>query len=429
MRFHRLHGHYFALSIAIGLAWVSSASAVSLTLIADTNTPIPNGTGNFTQFTFSPTLSGGTVAFRAAGNGGQQGIYTGDGTSLTRVADLTTPIPDGVGNFTGFSSGARVGISASGIAFSGFGSSSQQGIYTTIGGGLSKVVDRNTQTPEGTGTYTSFSTVDLSGTTIGFGGSRSGSPAQVGLYTVSGGGAPVLVVNNNTPLPSGGGTFSGTQFSPLIVSGTSAVFRGLGPANVPVLALSSGGVLTSLVDTSTAIPGGTGNFTGLAFPDYNGTTMVFTAAGSNSQSGLYASTGGTVSLLADTNTPIPEGMGNFTTFFASAINADGLVATLASGSNGQSGIYLSDGSALSKVVAVGDSIEGHTVSGVSLVAGGFDGSMIAFQASFSGGSSGLYVATVPEASTFTLAIIGLVSAAAWRLQRTRHASSANNRTC
>ncbi|MCH7753333.1 MAG: hypothetical protein IH898_14425, partial [Planctomycetes bacterium] len=42
--------------------------------IADENTAIPSGTGNFTFFAL-PRLDGGNVAFQGSGSGGQSGIY------------------------------------------------------------------------------------------------------------------------------------------------------------------------------------------------------------------------------------------------------------------------------------------------------------------------------------------------------------------
>ena len=60
--------------------------------IADLNTLIPSGSGNFTGFG-SPSLDGGNVAFQGFGSG-QSGIYT-DIDGLDVVADRNTPIPGG----------------------------------------------------------------------------------------------------------------------------------------------------------------------------------------------------------------------------------------------------------------------------------------------------------------------------------------------
>src|SRR6185369_8265464 len=82
--------------------------------VADLNTAIPGGTGNFTSFLpqepilpqepTRPNISGSSVAFFGAGSGGQQGIYVSIPqdpiipVDPTRIADTSTAIPGGTGN-------------------------------------------------------------------------------------------------------------------------------------------------------------------------------------------------------------------------------------------------------------------------------------------------------------------------------------------
>ena len=76
----------------------------STVLAAGFSTPIPGGSGNFIAFPNAPSLSGDSVAFVGNGAGGAQGIYAKFGVIAPpqRIADLTTPIPSGSGNFTSF---------------------------------------------------------------------------------------------------------------------------------------------------------------------------------------------------------------------------------------------------------------------------------------------------------------------------------------
>ena len=89
----------------------------TLRVIADMNTPIPGGTGNFVNFPeewtcgvqlvhgtprHSPVIQNGQVVFRGQGASGLDGIYHWDGTSISIVADTNTPSPSGTGNFTRF---------------------------------------------------------------------------------------------------------------------------------------------------------------------------------------------------------------------------------------------------------------------------------------------------------------------------------------
>ena len=90
--------------------------------IADTSTPLPAGTGAFAAFGV-PSIDGGTVAFRADGDMGQKGVYALVGNTLTKVANLDTPVPGGAGNFTYFANVAldgQVSVSSDGsVAFIG----------------------------------------------------------------------------------------------------------------------------------------------------------------------------------------------------------------------------------------------------------------------------------------------------------------------
>ena len=113
--------------------------------VADLNTAIPGGTGNFTAF-FSigppiiPAIDGSNVAFFGAGSGGQQGIYESVGGVASRIADTATAIPGGTGLFTSF---GDVSLSSTDVAFLGFGASGQEGIYDMTGGTLFDMVDLN----------------------------------------------------------------------------------------------------------------------------------------------------------------------------------------------------------------------------------------------------------------------------------------------
>ena len=60
---------------------------------------------------------------------------------LSNVADFDTSIPGGVGTFTDFGGSS---IDNESIVLNAFGSSGQQGLYTTLGGaGLREIIDLN----------------------------------------------------------------------------------------------------------------------------------------------------------------------------------------------------------------------------------------------------------------------------------------------
>jgi hypothetical protein len=89
--------------------------------VAGFATPIPGGTGNFTGFPSAPSISGENVAFVGNGAGIVQGVFAKYGvlTPPQRVADTSTAIPGGSGNFTAFPSAPS--ISGENVAFVGNG--------------------------------------------------------------------------------------------------------------------------------------------------------------------------------------------------------------------------------------------------------------------------------------------------------------------
>ena len=87
-------------------------------------------------------LSGYRLVLIGNGSSGQQGVYLVDDVPgpkppPIKVADLTTAIPDGTGNFTSFDA---LSVSATDVAFIGNGSAGQTGIYDQTGGQLLKVI-------------------------------------------------------------------------------------------------------------------------------------------------------------------------------------------------------------------------------------------------------------------------------------------------
>src|SRR5215471_9026122 len=74
---------------------VAVAQPISFITVADTNTAIPSGTGNFTGVS-APAVSGGQVAFKGTG-ASQQGMYEWISGNLSVVSDLNTAIPNGTG--------------------------------------------------------------------------------------------------------------------------------------------------------------------------------------------------------------------------------------------------------------------------------------------------------------------------------------------
>ncbi len=83
------------------------------------------------------------MQFVGFGTGGQWGIYNDVGGTLHLIADKNTPIPDGTGNFTSFNSSYAPGLNNGNSSFEGSGAG-QDGTYTDIGGMLTTVANKST---------------------------------------------------------------------------------------------------------------------------------------------------------------------------------------------------------------------------------------------------------------------------------------------
>jgi hypothetical protein len=174
-----------------------------LATIANTSTPIPGGTGNFTAFVdpfrgpILPNISGGNVVFGGTNGAFYTGLFLATGFAAPSVVATTnTAIPNGTGNFTIF--GTVPDISGANVAFYGEGSSSQAGIYRSVGGVLSRVADRTTAVPGATGTFNSFTLTDLaiSGDRVAFRG--TGTSGVNGIYTDLGGSLTKVIATGDS---------------------------------------------------------------------------------------------------------------------------------------------------------------------------------------------------------------------------------------
>lgn len=220
-------------------------------------------------------------------------------------------------------------------------------------------------------------------------------------------------------VPGGSGVFTGFPLSPALAFG-SAAFLGTGSAGsfgiylIPSDPVIPGEPVQPIADLATAIPGGTGNFTafsGLALAAHPPDPVIpgdpirvaFIGTGAGQQ-GVYVSDSAVpvepILPVADLTTAIPGGTGTFTGF--TSLSASGAhSAFLGLGSLGQKGIYLA--SALTKVIAVGDTLSGKTVTDLRFGPQGLDGIHLTFTAHFADGTEGVFtvqVASYPFAGFF-----------------------------
>lgn len=286
--------------------------------VVDLNTPIPGGTGNFQSFGTEAgiIIVGGNVLFAGSGAGGLQGIYMsnpGNNGVPIPIADTATPIPGGAGAFTGFQH--ALGYDGKNVAAVATGAGGQEGVYRIavisppqVGSPL-RLADTTTAIPDGDGNFTGFPAGPaISGDDVAFIG--NGSDGQQGLYRVAvdsppQAGEPRRIADTSTPIPEGAGLFTafGTDLDHPVdpaMTGDRVAFVGSGSdgqGGVYSVILSTPArtaVPLRVADTSTPIPGGNGKFTGFGAVGISDTDIAFLGHGDGGQTGIYDMTGGSL---------------------------------------------------------------------------------------------------------------------------------------
>lgn len=263
----------------------------SLVAIADESTAIPAGTGNFLGFLGTPAISGAAVAFTGSG-ALQRGVYVGDGSGVERIADRATPIPDGSGTFTDFI--ASPSIDGAAIGFIAFGGGGQKGVYLQ-NGGLTAIADTSTAIPGGGGTFTDFLGLDVDGASIVF---RGAGDTTIGVYAGSSGNLSV-VADSATAIPGGVGAFSGFGAS-VAQSGGAVTFTGSGAGQFGIYS-TLGGELAAVIDQSVLLDGKALDSLAAGSHGFDGNQIAFLARFTDGSEAIYLATAvpepGTLALL------------------------------------------------------------------------------------------------------------------------------------
>lgn len=359
---------------------------VAFTKIVDTNTPYPGSTGTF-NYLYNPSISEGYVSFRGARVSYDTGIFSVDpSATMTAVVRSSDPL-FGNGYLNGFYS-FYVAADGADVAFPAQGSFGANGIFASVGGTIKRIADLNTAIPGGTGFFTGFNLdantrVAIDDGNVVFRG--DGSNGQQGIY-VGNGNSLSKVADRNTFVPNYG--YFGS-FGPMAIDAGVIAFQGSSRTNLPGIFLSEAGGFT-MVSSERA--------TSLAYQD---NVLAFL-----SPSSVYRYVDGSAIKIADTKTAVPDGAGNTFSWFYDVSTADGFTAFSASDAMNVKGIYTDIGGGLSTVVRGGDLLDDKIVDSVVMSCDGLDDSQIAFKATFTDGSVGIYVAhvTAPVPEPTTLAI-------------------------
>jgi hypothetical protein len=272
------------------------------------------------------------------------------------------------------------------------------------------LADTATLIPGGTGTFSSFTGVPpnpvfppspiVSASNLAF--FAEGTDGERGIYGLgfNSDAGLVVIADRNTPMLSHDGNFdvflappSATTENVILAGQAADGFQGIYSVD---FAGVNPGPPTLVADMNTPIPGGSGNFA--SFPGILTAAenrMAFVANGTVGFQGIYVvdfagGSPGPPNVVTDMNTAIPGGVGNFTGFSGVSVDSDGHVAFIGLGSAGQKGIYLTG--SLEKVIDVNDTLDDKDVMDLKMGRASTDSNQIAFVASFADGSQGVYLA-------------------------------------
>ena len=291
-------------------------SSGSIETVADTNTPMPGSLGGLFDFELQnqrPSLSRGGISFVANSTAGGQGVFSTDFSgSLGVSANTNTPIPSGSGPFTSFGTPSLDVITI----FSADGSSGQKGIYASPEprGTLERIVDTNTQIPTSTGddigNFVDFglapsvnfrvfaSTFDWDVAFLGYGHTNAG--LFEGIYRTDEIGSDLQAVADEfVAMPGMAGETFSSFFSPVVDNGGEEIaFWGKGTlGSQGIYVADASGQLTVVADTKTPVPSGSGNFQGFcgflngrcdgSFPALSNGNVAFVGIDALGKEGIY----------------------------------------------------------------------------------------------------------------------------------------------
>ena len=388
-----------------GAQGIYTGSGGPLQVVADARTRIPGRSGTFAYFD-SLTFDGVTLAFQGRDALSVPGLYTSRAGRLARVADVTTPVPGGGATFGDFVGPVLAGRRVAFRGSSDFSSFSSFGVYAGDADALTAIADRQTPVPGGTGNFNFFGGPPaLDGNTVVFPASGF-NPRQEGIYA-STEGTLTTIADLGTPVPGGSGSFFYFFGAPVADHGAVA-FSATDDSFKPGLYLrAAGAALKKVVDSRTAVPSQSTFFGTFSDPALDGGIVAFNGLDANyRQAGVYTGNGGKLTTVADRNSPVPGGQGTFLAFEPPALQ-DGRLAFLGQDSTSTPGLYVHAYGGLQKVISRTDTLDGKDVSYFQFVTRsscyydchggfgtGFDGTRATFLANFADGSQGLYLATV-----------------------------------
>ncbi|MBD2006029.1 MULTISPECIES: DUF7453 family protein [Cyanophyceae] len=380
------------MGLCLGLLGTGEAQAASFTFtkIADTSGFFDSfrgeGMGDYEPIFATPAINNqGTVAFSAFLDAGGKGIFTGNGTTTTSIANTNNLFGSPPGSPTvGYTLSELGSFSINDVGNVAFSANfGRTGIFTSelqneIEGAAGDSFTRiDYPSINNVGTVAFLRTISrFSGLTTILTGKESveGVIASTRFYTEPP--AAGVFEKISAPMINDQGTvvFSADvyQSDSFYDDLSSGIFTGNGTRD-------NGEIITNTIADSN------GAFNSFSDPSINNSgTVAFSAALDTGSRGVFTGNGTTTTTIADSS-------GAFNSFGTPSINDFGTVAFLAGLDTGGSGIFTGNNPFKDKVIVTGDTLFGSTVQGLSFYREGLNNSgQVAFFASLANGTSGIF---------------------------------------
>lgn len=367
--------------------------------IVDSNTPHPNGTGTLSGFSNqvgdAPILHNRYVAFRAFGGNGapDQGIYVAR-ESVRVVADTSMRMPGWEGDQAFFQGVGMFWLDGQNVALFGGGgppycSSNCSGIFADFGSGLVSLTRPNF------GDYKMYQNVpcyqsDYRMAVVGEGPIRNPTLYRYSNCSFT----PFLLRGDQVP----GSNETFCYFGIPVLDDGDIAFSYTTCQQGEGIYTKVGGAVNIVADMNTPIPNGSGTFDGFYGCSFRNGKVAFTAHIASNTLGVYTNSSG-LRVVADANTPIPGSTGSFVDFGIAPSIDNGDIALSAQRSVGfanRKGIYVEIDGVLIKVFDTDDIVDGHQPTDLSIGTNALDGKQLAIMANYAPAEpyKAIYVATV-----------------------------------
>ena len=360
-----------------------------LSKIAYTSMTAPGQAATFRSFG-TPLTHSGAVVFYATNNPDGSGIYMHVSGTNAMIADNNTAVPGGGGNFKGFDPGAYC-IENGRVAFVGYFGTTNEGLFVWNNGVLTRVAATGETIPGSSRTYTIFGQPDFdSGDIVAFVGSTNN---YRGAYRFSGGNAVKLFDRTDLYPGTSSNLFFSSQLS--AENGKVAFWASDGvAASRNAILIYANGSYGLHVSTNDIAPGLEQKFKDFNSPPDLEFGQIGIVASLQAPKGIYLRNvdGGPITRVVDT-TVTPPGNNALSGFTTLAIAGTNRAFVLANGNI--QGIYLWDNGAIMRVVDTTSKFAQKSVAsfGYDMGPGSYADGVLTFKARHFGTDQTIYAVT------------------------------------